>query len=424
MPGPQLSRAVPDCRHLKKRFPEIPIVWGGYFPSQHDDVCLRSEFVDYCIRGQGEQSFLDLLRTLEAGGDLCSIPGLSWSENGALKRTLPAELIPLDDLPVWPYSKIPMESYLHDHYMGRRVADHHSSYGCPFGCNFCAVVEMSRRRWVAQSPERVEKTAAGLVRRHGIDGLIFHDMDFFIDRSRSLEIAERITRFGLKWWAMGRIDELLRFSDENWQRLRQSGLKMVFCGAESGDERAFGRMNKGGRAETNQTLQLARFLRDYDIVPEFSFVVGLPPEPQEDVERTIEFTRRIKEINPAAELIFYQYSPVPASGTLTQAAEREGFRFPTTLEEWILPDWLEFSMRRHRKAPWLDQRVGSRIGDYEAVVNARFPTSTDLGLSDRHKEILKAFGKWRYRNRIYDYPFELRALHRILRYRRPETTGF
>ncbi len=39
MPGPQLSRAVPQCRALKEEFPQLTVVWGGYFPTQHAEAC-------------------------------------------------------------------------------------------------------------------------------------------------------------------------------------------------------------------------------------------------------------------------------------------------------------------------------------------------------------------------------------------------
>ena len=51
MPGPQLSDAVPTCRTLRARHPELTIVWGGYFPTQHYDSCLRAPFVDIVVRG-------------------------------------------------------------------------------------------------------------------------------------------------------------------------------------------------------------------------------------------------------------------------------------------------------------------------------------------------------------------------------------
>src|SRR5690554_6476747 len=54
MPGPQISHAVPHCRELKARHPNLTIVWGGYFPTQHYDSCLRADYVDYVVRGHGE----------------------------------------------------------------------------------------------------------------------------------------------------------------------------------------------------------------------------------------------------------------------------------------------------------------------------------------------------------------------------------
>jgi len=54
MPGPQLADAVPLCRELKSRHPNLNVVWGGYFPTQHWDVCLKSGYVDYVVRGHSE----------------------------------------------------------------------------------------------------------------------------------------------------------------------------------------------------------------------------------------------------------------------------------------------------------------------------------------------------------------------------------
>jgi len=64
MPGPQLQQAAPLCRELKRRHPNLTIVWGGYFPTQHADVCLRSGFVDHVIRGHGELAFLELAENI------------------------------------------------------------------------------------------------------------------------------------------------------------------------------------------------------------------------------------------------------------------------------------------------------------------------------------------------------------------------
>src|SRR5437016_11535495 len=61
------SDAVPLCRELKRRHPGLTIIWGGYFPTQHWDVCLKSGFVDYVVRGHGEVVFQSLVDRLASG---------------------------------------------------------------------------------------------------------------------------------------------------------------------------------------------------------------------------------------------------------------------------------------------------------------------------------------------------------------------
>lgn len=424
MAGPQLAHAVSATRRLRSALPQVPIVWGGYFPTQHPETCLRDDSVDFCVLGQGERAFPQLVRVLVRGGAFDAVPSLAYREGEAIRRTPMAPLVPLDSLPDWPYDRVPMERYLHRHYLGTRVGAHHSSFGCPFACNFCAVVAMSNRRWVAQSPARVASVLAAQQRRYGIDAVQFHDMDFFISEPRTIEIAERLTSLGLRWWALGRVDELMRYGDRTWQVLRQSGLKMVFCGAESGSDEVLARMNKGGRAATNLTMDLARRLREHDIVPEFSFVVGNPPDPIDDVRRTTAFIRAIKRANPATEVILYTYSPVPLDGTLYDEARAMGFRFPETLDEWLSGEWRQFALRRDPRTPWLHRGWRTALRDFESVLNAYYPTVTDAGMTPLKRATLRLLSGWRYQLEWYAHPIELRAFHRLFGYRRPETTGF
>src|SRR6185369_14596159 len=54
MPGPQLTQAVAVCARVKAALPHVPILWGGYFPTQHADTVLRAAYVDFVVRSQGE----------------------------------------------------------------------------------------------------------------------------------------------------------------------------------------------------------------------------------------------------------------------------------------------------------------------------------------------------------------------------------
>jgi anaerobic magnesium-protoporphyrin IX monomethyl ester cyclase len=416
MPGPQLRQAVAVSRGIKARLPGVPIIWGGYFPSQHAEVCLRDPAVDFCVRGQGEHAFVQLVRVLTHGGALADIPGVSYRVNGSVVETPLAPLVPLDALPLWPYDRLDMPRYFHRHYLGTRVGTHHSSYGCPFACSFCAVVGIANRKWVAESPDRVGAVLELQQTRWGADAVQFHDMDFFISEARTTAIAERIERLGLAWWALGRVDELMRYRASSWERLQKSGLKMVFCGAESGSSETLARMNKGGTAAAELTLDLARRMKSYGVVPEFSFVVGNPPDPEGDVANTLAFIRRLKAINPAAEIILYVYAPVPTRGG--------AFPFPETLDEWIGERWQAFSLRRDPRTPWSPAAIRRRVRNFETVLNAYYPTVTDVRLTTVGRRVLRAVSAWRYHSGVEARPLELNLLQRVLHYQRPETTGF
>ncbi|MBI3492806.1 MAG: B12-binding domain-containing radical SAM protein, partial [Acidobacteria bacterium] len=74
--------------------------------------------------------------------------------------------------------------------------------------------------------------------------------------------------------------------------------------------------------------------------------------------------------------------------------------------------------------PWMEGGVRRRVRDFERVINAFYPTITDTRLTGWRRALLKALGGWRYALKWYDAPYELRAIHRLMRYQRPETTGF
>src|SRR5207248_2781235 len=180
-------------------------------------------YIDFVIRSQGERALPQLIDVLRSGGILNKVAGLSWRRSIA-SADRPAEIVDnpvqplasLDELPELPYDRVDMSRYLHANYLGRRTVAHNSSFGCPFACSFCAVVAMSNRRWIAQSPARIEGTLRRLHARYGIDAVQMHDMDFFISEARVAEFAERIADLGIGWWALGRVDTLMQYSDATW----------------------------------------------------------------------------------------------------------------------------------------------------------------------------------------------------------------
>ena len=425
MPGPQLMEAVPLCREIKRRRPRLSVVWGGYFPSQHYEVCLESGSVDYVIRGHGEHAFLELVKRLRNGEDGACMPGVAFREkrSGAVFAGQ-APSLPDPDVPGgFPYHRVDMRRYVRETFMGRTLS-HHSSYGCPFSCNFCAVVNVSAGRWTAQTAERTAEITRRLVENWNLDAVEFFDNNFFVKEERVAEFSDRITDLNIKWWGEGRIDTLLDFSEKTWRAMARSGLAMVFLGAESGSNQTLRQMNKGGKASREKTLAIAGIMSAHGIIPEFSFILGNPPDPETDIAETLDFIRTVKKANPKSEIILYLYTPVPLAGNLYEEAKKSGFGFPQTLDEWISPAWSEFSLRRSGGLPWIDARHLTRLRDFERVLNAFYPTSTDIRLRGLRRAVLRAAGAWRYHLRFYRLPIELRALQRWFAYQRPETSGF
>src|ERR1700746_331381 len=86
MPGPQTMGGVASCREVRRSFPAVPIVWGGYFATNYTQATLNTSYVDFAVRGQGEQTFLELLEAIRGKRDFASILGLSYKDSDGIQR--------------------------------------------------------------------------------------------------------------------------------------------------------------------------------------------------------------------------------------------------------------------------------------------------------------------------------------------------
>jgi len=111
------------------------------------------------------------------------------------------------------------------------------------------------------------------------------------------------------------------------------GVKLFFFGAESGNDKVLQQLDKGGTQTGEQILYFAERLKKFDIIPEYSFVLGTPaPTPEEvmeQIEFDINFIKKIKAANPKTEIVLYTYSPVPTEGSeLFNEVLASGFEYP------------------------------------------------------------------------------------------------
>jgi hypothetical protein len=192
---------------------------------------------------------------------------------------------------------------------------------------------------------------------------------------------------------------------------------MIFFGAESGSDWVLKEMQK--QITTEQTLELAVRIRKFDIIPEFSFVIGNPRDPERDTAETLNFIRKIKRLNPASEIIMYHYTPVPQrEGMYGQVDDK--ISFPNTPEEWATRKWMDFTLRIDPNTPWLNRKTKQLIDDFEVVVSARWPTVQDIRAPRWSRSLLKTLSAWRYSTGLYAFPKELIWAQNFIELRKPK----
>jgi hypothetical protein len=158
-------------------------------------------------------------------------------------------------------------------------------------------------------------------------------------------------------------------------------------------------------------------------------VLGTPAPTREEVMAQIDFDisfiRKVKAINPKTEIVLYTYSPVPTEGSdLYNQVLSTGFSFPQKLEDWMNPQWEKFDLRKNPLTPWLTPEMITKIRNFETVLNGYYPTVSDIRLNDLKRRLIKIAAGIRYHLSLYKYPYEIKLLQRVWKYRQPEIQGF
>ncbi|HEU4781539.1 MAG TPA: radical SAM protein [Steroidobacteraceae bacterium] len=422
MGGPQVATAIEVSRAVRAANPRVPIVWGGYFPTLYPEVALNNDYVDYVIRGPGEDTMRELLDALAEpqSHDLGSIAALSWRRDGVAVSNAERAFSRKHIAPALRYDLLSdPRAYLVKTFLGERTAAHQAALGCRFRCTFCGVAAMFRGATALPPAERLDRELAFLKHELGADSVQFYDHNFFDREVEMMPLLEVLAKHELPWWCYARADALVGLSAESWALVRKSRLRMAYIGAETPNDKLLRSIRKGTRSD--QTLEVADLCRRNGVVPELSFMVAPPDDPEGETERTFDFIRQVKKVNPAAEIIVYIYTPLPAHCVpdskrlkLTTLVDVHGapVRFPRTPEEWTERRWVDYAC--HADAPWMTERLRRRVRDFVTVLRCRFPTVQDTRSPGWAKTALRGLAGWRYSLRRYDRPWELNATQTLV----------
>jgi len=434
MPGPQVAPAIALSTAIRARHPGLPIVWGGYFPTLYPEAAVNAPYVDAVVRGAGEETLLELLARADASAtlDATGVAGVTWKRDGGIVSEPDRPFRPPDSFPPLPLERLgDVSRWLARTCLGRRTAVHQAAIGCRYRCSFCGVVSMFGGNTLLSGPARTLAAVETLRDRHGADAVQFYDNNFFDSEESAVPMLEALGKAALPYWCYARPDTLAGFSARTWSLAKRSGLRMAYVGVESGSDAALRAMHKGTKVE--QTFEVVRRCREHGVVPELSFVLGGPQDPEGEVENTLAFVRKLKAIQPECEVILYFYTPTPRRDPARagrDAAAARAFRtafgarevdLPDTPEEWTEKRWVDFVC--HRDAPWLTPRIRRRVRDFATVLACRFPTVQDTRLPPWGKAALRGLAAWRWAAGAYGRPLELELARRAVRLREPQSEG-
>lgn len=361
MTGYQIKDSLMVSKLIKEKYPELPIIWGGWHASLDPVNTIESPYVDIIVRGQGERTFFELINAMRDSKPLDNIRGLSFKKNGKIIHN-PARISEdINNFPSTPYHLIDVEKCLYSTEYGNRTINYISSYGCPFGCKFCADEAVNKRKWTGLTAKKMVDEIEVFIKNYDIDSVAIHDSNFFVDPKRVKEFCKEILKrkLNIKWGNVnGRTRQLLDLGDETWDLLEKSGCSMILVGAESGYQEALDYIDKKIRVE--DTLELAELCHRRNIKVLFSMLLGLPWEKktEEQVKKEFYYTFKLIDqvlsVDRRFRILLSMYTPYPGSQMYHQSLKM-GLEVPDSLEGWS-----NFQLDEHN-TPWTSKRQSELV---------------------------------------------------------------
>jgi radical SAM superfamily enzyme YgiQ (UPF0313 family) len=402
--GAPILDALRVSRAAKRARPDLPVIWGGWHPSLLAGQCLDADAVDACVVGQGERTFVDVVRAIDEGRALEGIPGVAVRRGATVVHGPPRAFEDVNALPPADFGLLDLEAYFA--FRGVRRLDYCSSQGCPFPCAFCADPQVYKQRWSGLRAERVVADVARHAERYSLSEVFFNDDNFFTDLRRTDAVCQGLldARVRVRWFATGRADLLRRLDDEQLARLRESGCYKINVGAESGSPELLKAIRKGTLVD--EVLETAEKLHRHGIGARFSFIAGFPQEPAASLRDTYRAVKALRDIDGAFETPIYFYAPYPGTELFTKMPAL-GFAAPATLEAWEDVDL------DHSIGPWISPPVRKWVPRYNFYLRHGYG---DAG-PGWGRRLLKAASRVRVKTGFYSFDVERRAVEAVRRVR-------
>ncbi|MCF8081470.1 MAG: radical SAM protein [Deltaproteobacteria bacterium] len=298
--------AIDIARTAKALDPKVRIVFGGIGPTfLWDHFLTHFEEVDFCVLGEGEYPFLNLVKALSKGDAVAiqAVLGIAYREGSRVRRTpSPDRICDIDALPN------PAQYFTFQHVT--------SSRGCPNNCTFCGSPRFWGRRVSFHSPSYFVDQLQLLYER-GIRFFYVSDDTFTLKKERVIQICQEILKRGLaiSWAAISRVNLV---DEEILLWMRKAGCTQISYGVESGSEKIRNFLNKG--ISDHQIREAFHLTQQLGIMARGYFIYGSPGENWDTIEDTLRMIRGIKPLSA----IFYILDIFPGTALYRDFVKRTG----------------------------------------------------------------------------------------------------
>lgn len=291
----------------KKKHPGVKIILGGVHASSQPEEMMKLCPADIIVRGEGEETFVDLIRAIEEKRDLSQVHGISYRQGEIVHHTEERPLVEnLDDLPFPAYHLLPpIERYqpLNRSYVFSILA----SRGCSYRCIFCS----ANRQWKYQRRRSTENIVAEiryLIDRYDLGFIRFEDDDLTMKREWAMQLFTLLKGVPVHFDCLTRIDKVDR---ELLQVMAEAGCEGIYHGVESASTRLRKLLRKGFPDWMTNEYVKNRITEEIalGLTPTVSAMIGIPTETEEEVRETFDLMCDLKRLGAKTQL--WMMTPYP-----------------------------------------------------------------------------------------------------------------
>lgn len=298
---------------VKRQLERCRIVFGGVFPTFEYETVMENREVDYVIRFEGENGFLELLEHLSHPEQfhINRVAGLVYRDGDRLCcNPVRAASERLDAQPFVDREIVPISSYTH----GGTIV---SGRGCGYHCIFCSSASMFGAAARVRSAENLFAEVYYLNHKFGLKKFHFVDQAFTASRQRVKTFCRYLadSHLDIHWLCMSRIDTIER---DLLERMKSAGCNEIEYGIESGDPEVLRKIGKGITLE--RASKVIEWSRGLGMTVTCFFILGHYADTPESMKRTIALAKRWID-QYGVEVIAHMNTPFPGTYQYEHASE-------------------------------------------------------------------------------------------------------